>query len=271
MSLERSHADSVPVAVRLSKDFTDALRCRWPHEQAHRRHRRPPQRRQVHPLQPHPRRPSGHRIGAGRAPPATGTSATPSGRAAASGWSTPAAWCPTRTTRWIAPSGSQVEFALDEADVVVFVVDGREGLNPVDRAIAERLRKAGRPVLLAVNKLDDLEQSTAQYGFYSAGLRRSGRGERRGREGERRPAGRDGRAAAALRSGRGRGRPSTSPWSDGPTSGKSSLVNRLLGEERHVVAPEAGTTRDAIDSPLALSGQDPQLHRYRRLTPHELK
>ena len=54
----------------------------------------------------------------------------------------------------------QVELALDEADVVVFLVDGKEGLHPVDQAIAERLRKARRPVVLAVNKLDDLERST---------------------------------------------------------------------------------------------------------------
>ena len=64
----------------------------------------------------------------------------------------------------------QVEFALTESDVVVFVVDGRDGLHPVDQAIAERLRKARRPVLLAVNKLDDLERSTAQYDFYQLGF-----------------------------------------------------------------------------------------------------
>ena len=54
----------------------------------------------------------------------------------------------------------QVEFALDESDVVLFLVDGKEGVHPVDQAIAERLRTARRPVLLAVNKLDDLERST---------------------------------------------------------------------------------------------------------------
>jgi len=64
----------------------------------------------------------------------------------------------------------QVEFALAEADVVIFVVDGRDGLNPVDQAIAERLRKAQRPVVLAVNKLDDLERSTAQYDFCQLGF-----------------------------------------------------------------------------------------------------
>ncbi len=148
----------------------------------------------------------------------------------------------------------QVEFALDESDVVVFMVDGREGLNPVDRAIADRLRKAGRPVLLAVNKLDNLEQSTEQYGFYSLGF-----GD---------PVG----VSAAI--GKGSGDlldaivellpPYNSAEDEEtinvavvgrPNVGKSSVVNRLLGEERHVVAAEAGTTRDAIDSVLRFQGK----------------
>ena len=148
----------------------------------------------------------------------------------------------------------QVEFALDESDVVVFVVDGREGLNPVDRAIADRLRKAGRPVLLTVNKLDNLEQSTEQYGFYSLGF-----GD---------PVG----VSAAIGKGSGdlldavvERLPPYDPAEDEetinvavvgrPNVGKSSVVNRLLGEERHLVAPEAGTTRDAIDSILRFDGK----------------
>ncbi len=148
----------------------------------------------------------------------------------------------------------QVEFALDEADVVVFMVDGREGLNPVDRAIADHLRKAGRPVLLAVNKLDNLEQSTEQYGFYSLGF-----GD---------PVG----VSAAIGKGSGdlldaivERLPPYHPGEDEetinvavvgrPNVGKSSIVNRLLGEERHVVAAEAGTTRDAIDSVLRFQGK----------------
>jgi GTP-binding protein len=148
----------------------------------------------------------------------------------------------------------QVEFALDESDVVLFVVDGREGLNPVDRAIAELLRKAGRPVLLAVNKLDNLEQSTEQYSFYSLGF-----GD---------PAG----VSAAIGKGSGdlldalvERLPPFDPAEaeeminvavvGRPNVGKSSVVNRLLGEDRHVVAPEAGTTRDAIDSVLRFQGK----------------
>ncbi len=148
----------------------------------------------------------------------------------------------------------QVEFAMAEADEIVFVVDGREGVNPVDRAIAERLRKAGRPVVLAVNKLDNLENSTEQYAFYELGF-----GDPQG-------------VSAAV--GKGSGDlldaivsrlPPYDPAEDEaaihvavvgrPNVGKSSVVNRLLGEERHLVAPQAGTTRDAIDSVLRFQGR----------------
>jgi GTP-binding protein len=148
----------------------------------------------------------------------------------------------------------QVEFALAESDLVLFLVDGPEGVTAVDRAIAERLRRADRPVLLAVNKLDDLERSTAQYEFYQLGF-----GD---------PIG----VSAAV--GKGSGDlldaivarlPARQPGEDSdavhvavvgrPNVGKSSLVNRLLGEERHMVAPEAGTTRDAIDSVLRFDGR----------------
>ena len=148
----------------------------------------------------------------------------------------------------------QVDFALDESDVVVFVVDGREGLNPVDAAIAERLRTANRPVVLAVNKLDDLERSTAQYDFYQLGFGDpygvsaavgKGSGDLLDAVVERLPprsAAEDESTVAVAVVGR-------------PNAGKSSLVNRLLGQERHVVAPEAGTTRDAIDSLLRYDGK----------------
>jgi GTPase len=143
----------------------------------------------------------------------------------------------------------QVEFALAESDVVVFLVDGKDGVHPVDQAIGERLSRARASVVLAVNKLDDLERSTAQLDFYELGF-----GEPLG-------------VSAAI--GKGSGDlldavverlppydPAESEDTIGvavvgrPNVGKSSLVNRLLGEERHVVAPEAGTTRDATDSLL---------------------
>jgi GTPase len=148
----------------------------------------------------------------------------------------------------------QVEFALAEADVILFLVDGREGLNPVDHAIADRLRKTDLPVLLAVNKLDNLEQSTEQYAFYALGF-----GDPLG-------------VSAAVGKGSGdlldavvERLPPFDPAEaedtinvavvGRPNVGKSSLVNRLLGEERHLVTPQAGTTRDAIDSVLRFQGK----------------
>jgi GTPase len=148
----------------------------------------------------------------------------------------------------------QVEFALSESDVVLFLVDGREGLNPVDRAIADRLRKAGRPVLLAVNKLDNLEKSTEQYAFYSLGFGDpvgvsaavgKGSGDLLDALVERLPPYDPAEAEEAINVavvGR-------------PNVGKSSLVNWLLGEERHLVTADAGTTRDAIDSVLRFRGK----------------
>ena len=151
--------------------------------------------------------------------------------------------------------GRQVEFALAESDLVLFLVDGREGVHPVDQAIAERLRRARRPVVLAVNKLDDLERSTAHLEFYELGF-----GDPLG-------------VSAAIGKGSGDlldaivdNLPPFDPAESEetidvavvgrPNVGKSSLVNRLLGEERLVVAPEAGTTRDAIDSLLRFNGKN---------------
>ncbi|HEU4648117.1 MAG TPA: ribosome biogenesis GTPase Der [Gemmatimonadales bacterium] len=148
----------------------------------------------------------------------------------------------------------QVEFALDESDLVLFLVDGQQGLTPVDRAIAERLRKAKRPVLLVVNKLDDLERSTAQYEFYQLGFGDpvgmsaavgKGSGDMLDAVVERLPPKHPAEEEEAVQVavvGR-------------PNVGKSSLVNRLVGHERHVVSPEAGTTRDAVDSLLRFRGQ----------------
>ncbi|HET9150439.1 MAG TPA: ribosome biogenesis GTPase Der [Gemmatimonadales bacterium] len=148
----------------------------------------------------------------------------------------------------------QVEFALDEADVIVFLTDGREGVHPIDHAVAERLRKSGRPVVLAVNKLDNLERATEQYDFYRLGFGEplgvsaaAGKGSGDVLDAmvallPPRSAAEDEDAVAVAVVGR-------------PNVGKSSLVNRLLGEERHVVSPEAGTTRDAVDSVLRYHGR----------------
>jgi len=152
----------------------------------------------------------------------------------------------------------QVQLAIDEADRVVFVVDAREGLLPQDRNILDVLRRTGKPVLLAVNKIDGLDESAALTEFSTFGLSDS------------LPlAAAHGRGVPALVEAVLSGLPEADPDAivespdDGvrvaivgrPNVGKSTLVNRLLGEERVVVSDIAGTTRDSIRVRLERDGK----------------
>jgi GTPase len=143
----------------------------------------------------------------------------------------------------------QADVAIAEADEIVLVVDGKEGLTPLDEAVAERLRRSGRPVLLVVNKLDNLPNTTAHFDFYSLGLGEpvplsalSGKNSGDVLDlvvAALPPAGDEGNPEAVSIAIVGR-----------PNVGKSSLANRLLGEDRYVVSEISGTTRDAVDSVL---------------------
>jgi GTP-binding protein len=149
----------------------------------------------------------------------------------------------------------QTAHALDEADVALLVMDAREGPTPLDRDVADRVRRAGRPTLLVINKADDATTEEALAEFYSLGV------------GEPVP-------VSALH-GRGSGdlldrviellpeQPSL-PDDPGairvavigrPNVGKSSIVNRLVGSDRMVVDSVAGTTRDAVDTKLERDGK----------------
>ncbi|MQA89551.1 MAG: ribosome biogenesis GTPase Der [Gemmatimonas sp.] len=150
----------------------------------------------------------------------------------------------------------QVVTAIEEADVVVLMVDGKAGPHPLDYRIAEYLRRADRPVLLLVNKVDDLGNSAAlaHHEFWVLGLGEpypvsslSGKGSGDVLDAivERLPALGSGEEENGLRIA----------VIGKPNVGKSSLVNRLLGEERLVVSEEAGTTRDSIDTALNFHGQ----------------
>ncbi|WP_405285080.1 ribosome biogenesis GTPase Der [Gaopeijia maritima] len=150
----------------------------------------------------------------------------------------------------------QAEVAIREADVLVLVTDGKEGLHPLDQKVAEMLRSSGKPVVLAVNKMDNLPRDPAHHEFWELGL-----GEPH---------------AVSAGSGKGSGDlldrivellPAADALPDDPTQirvavvgkpnvGKSSLVNRLFGEERVVVSDEAGTTRDPVDSTMAYHGRN---------------
>ncbi|MGD9901210.1 MAG: ribosome biogenesis GTPase Der [Spirochaetales bacterium] len=150
---------------------------------------------------------------------------------------------------------NQAQIAIELADVILFFVDGKEGITPMDHQVANMLRKSKKPIILVVNKLDTFDVN-ATYEFYELGL--------------------------------GKPMPVSSEQSKGfgdlldevlktfttkvsvhdaeatvkiaivgrPNAGKSSITNRLLGEERVVVSAKAGTTRDAIDTPFRYNNKD---------------
>ena len=147
----------------------------------------------------------------------------------------------------------QVEIAIDEADVILMVVDGKTGVTMEDERIAKQLQKTKKPVVLAVNKVDNYEKSTA-YEFYALGL------------GEPVP-------ISAIHGGNmGDLLDEVTSYMEAfedngdddsikialigrPNVGKSSLLNKLAGEERVIVSDVAGTTRDAIDQKITYYGK----------------
>src|SRR5437773_7521268 len=149
---------------------------------------------------------------------------------------------------------TQVEAAVAASDVVLFLVDVEEGVHPADLEVAQYLRKARRPVILVANKADQLPNDTRHLVFYELGLGDpfpvsaavgKSSGDLLDRVVELLPAAPEASEEAEIHVavvGR-------------PNVGKSSLVNRLLGEERLVVADDPGTTRDAIDTPLSYQGR----------------
>ncbi len=151
---------------------------------------------------------------------------------------------------------AQTEIAIDEADVIVFVVDVRTGLTDEDAFIARMLYKADTPVVLAVNKVDDVTLKDTLYEFYALGL-----GDP---------------IAISSEHGTGTGDlldkvvtilpdSKPDPYEEDtiklsligrPNVGKSSLMNALLQEERVIVSEIEGTTRDAVDSVFEKDGQE---------------
>ncbi|PYP68331.1 MAG: ribosome biogenesis GTPase Der [Gemmatimonadetes bacterium] len=147
----------------------------------------------------------------------------------------------------------QVQEAIGEADLLLFVVDAITGLHPSDAHVAEILRTSGKPWLLVANKVDN-PRSTDFYEFYSLGAgdpipvsanNGMGSGDLLDAVVERLPPVEVEEQTALSVAVVGR-----------PNVGKSSFVNRLLGEERLVVSEVAGTTRDAIDTPMRYHGRD---------------
>lgn len=149
---------------------------------------------------------------------------------------------------------SQAEIAIDLADVIIFMVDGQAGLTRNDEEVAALLRKSKKPIVLVVNKLDNFKVEDS-YDFYALGLgepfpistlQAKGLGEVLDEIVKHFPESAKEEAAESIKIavvGR-------------PNAGKSSIVNRILGEDRVVVSNIAGTTRDAIDSAFKFNGKD---------------
>jgi GTP-binding protein len=184
---------------------------------------------------------------------------------------------------------SQTLKAVDEADVLLFVVDGVEGLTAVDSGVAKLLRRANKPVVLAVNKVDSAKREDAMGELYALGFQdvfpiSAGHGRGVGElldrllvllgPGAMTPAEKpapprperdvqDGPADGEGEDEQGQGRDDRAPedpiriaFVGKANAGKSSLVNRLLGEERVLVHDVPGTTRDPIDTPFSAGGQN---------------
>lgn len=157
----------------------------------------------------------------------------------------------------LAQMRDQAQIAIDTADVIIFLVDVRQGLTDADGKVADMLRRSQKPVVLCVNKVDSFKKMEADvYEFYNLGIgdpipvsasNHQGVGDlleavsdhfkKDGSESDD-----DDRPRIAIV-----GRPNV---------GKSSIVNRLVGEKRVIVSDIAGTTRDAIDTPLKRNGRE---------------
>ncbi len=144
------------------------------------------------------------------------------------------------------------EAAVHEADLVVFVVDARAGITPADRHFAAWLRRQGRPVLLVANKAEGRGGAAAAMEAFALGLgeplavsaeHAEGIADLMGEIADRLP---EEAAEDGLEGDAGEGRPLHLAIVGRPNAGKSTLLNRLLGEERMITGPEPGLTRDAV-------------------------
>ena len=159
---------------------------------------------------------------------------------------------------------AQSHLAVAEADVVVFLLDGKGGLNPLDREAVDELRRADKPIFFAVNKLDSQRRGDNLYEFFVLGLDRLyaisaehglGISELMDDVVARLPHGMPESEGDDSEAVEERARPLRVAVVGRPNVGKSTLINRLLGFERSVVDSTPGTTRDSLDTPFELLGE----------------
>lgn len=150
----------------------------------------------------------------------------------------------------VAQMRRQAQLAMEMADVIVFIVDGKEGLTGADYEVAQMLRKCKKPIVLVVNKIDSLKDEDHAYEFYNLGIGEPvtisasqglGLGDMLDRVVEH---------FDAIEAEEEEDETIKIAMVGKPNVGKSSLINKLLGEERVIVSNIPGTTRDAIDSTI---------------------
>jgi len=151
----------------------------------------------------------------------------------------------------------QVEVAIQEADVILFLMDGKEGLMPADVEVAGYLRKIAKPVFYVINKIDGERQEGAVFDFYRLGVEKLYD-----------LSAEHGRSVGDLMDEVLKALPSDRSWEKStgeeirvalvgrPNVGKSSLLNKLIGRPRAIVDSSPGTTRDAIDTRLSREGKE---------------
>jgi GTP-binding protein len=148
----------------------------------------------------------------------------------------------------------QVLQAIEDADVIILLLDGKAGISPYDRDIVEILRTTAKPVFYVVNKIDGLEQETNLYDFYSLGIEKLYPVSAEHRYGVYDFL--DDLVSAFQKSDSEQTEDMIKLAVVGrPNVGKSSLINRILGENRLLVSDIPGTTRDAIDSICNITGK----------------
>lgn len=162
---------------------------------------------------------------------------------------------PVSTEKMLIQMREQTSLAIEEADIIIFLMDGKEGLTPSDEEIAKILREIKKPTFFVINKIDGPKHEELSYEFYRLGIERlytisaehgTGVGELMDNVVDQLP--------SPVETEEDSDRIKIAVIGK-PNVGKSSLINKILGFERTIVNPVPGTTRDAIDTPFELNGK----------------